>query len=99
WQPSARTKPKRSKFPSCRSWVKKPSAMAAETNPPLPDPGSLTRGRFTYFPVVPSRVEFGVEVREAILRDRPEVIALELPVTLEADWIRDAQRLSGIRRI
>jgi len=63
---------------------------------PLPDAGSLTRGRFTYFPVVPSRVEFAAEVRQAILRDRPEVIALELPVTLEQAWIRAVRRLPEI---
>ena len=31
--------------------------------PDRPDPGSLTRGRFTYFPVVPGRLEFAIEVR------------------------------------
>ena len=31
------------------------------------DPGSLKRGRFTYLPVVPGRMEFAVEVRRAIL--------------------------------
>ena len=55
--------------------------MSGELDLPLPDPGSLKRGRFTYFPVVPSRLEFAIEVRQAILRDRPAVIALELPVT------------------
>src|SRR5258707_476521 len=63
---------------------------------PLPDFGSLTRGRFTYFPVVSSRVEFAVEVRQTILRDRPDVIALELPVTLEPAWIRAVRRLPEI---
>lgn len=70
--------------------------MSAETNLPLPDPGSLTRGRFTYFPVVPNRLEFAIEVREAILRDRPQVIALELPVTLEPAWRKAVQRLPEI---
>jgi hypothetical protein len=57
------------------------------------DPGSLTRGNFTYFPVVPGRVEFAVEVRQAILRDRPEVVAVELPATLERQFLRAARRL------
>jgi hypothetical protein len=70
--------------------------MPEEISPPLPDPGSLTRGRFTYFPVVPGRVEFAVELREAILRDRPQVIALELPVTLEPAWLRAVERLPQI---
>jgi hypothetical protein len=70
--------------------------MPEETSLPLPDPGSLTRGRFRYFPVVPGRVEFAAEVRETILRERPEVIALELPATLETAWLRAVARLPEI---
>src|SRR3954447_25564057 len=86
--------------------------MPGETGPPPPDsggypggypggytgndPGSLVRGRFTYFPVAPSRVEFAVEVREAILRDRPEVIAVELPATLQGPWLPPVARLPEI---
>ena len=55
-----------------------------------------TRGRFTYFPVVPGRLEFAIEVRAAILRDRPEVVALELPVTLQPAWMRAVARLPEI---
>ena len=60
------------------------------------DLGSLTRGRFTYFPVVPGRLEFAIEVRQAILRDRPQVVALELPVTLQPAWTRAVARLPEI---
>jgi hypothetical protein len=67
--------------------------MAAPFDLPLPDAGSLTRGRFTYFPVVPGRLEFAIEVRQAILRDRPQVIALELPVSLQSAWLRGVARL------
>jgi hypothetical protein len=67
--------------------------MPGEIDLPLPDPGSLKRGRFTYFPVVPGRLEFAIEVRRAILRDRPRTIALELPVTLQAAWLRGVARL------
>jgi hypothetical protein len=67
--------------------------MSGETVPPNPDPGSLQRGRFTYFPVVPGRVEFAIEVRQALLAERPEVVALELPVTLEDAWTRAVRRL------
>jgi hypothetical protein len=67
--------------------------MSGETVPPIPDPGSLKRGRFTYFPVVPGRIEFAIEVRQALLRERPEVVALELPVTLEDAWIGAVRRL------
>jgi hypothetical protein len=74
--------------------------MSAEIDPPIPDPfgdaGSLTRGRFTYFPVVPGRLEFALEVREAILRLRPQVIAVELPVTLQPAWLRAVARLPEI---
>ena len=55
--------------------------MSGEIDLPLPDPGSLKRGRFNYFPVVPGRLEFAIEVRQAILRQRPQTIALELPAT------------------
>ncbi|MGO9230666.1 MAG: hypothetical protein ACLQKA_15860 [Bryobacteraceae bacterium] len=60
---------------------------------PIPEAGSLRRGRFTYFPVAPGRLEFAVEVRRAILRDRPQVVALELPVSLQQDWVRAVERL------
>ncbi|MEX2264912.1 MAG: hypothetical protein WD696_23360 [Bryobacteraceae bacterium] len=71
--------------------------MSEETGPSLPeqsfDPGSLRRGRFEYFPVVPGRLEFAVEVRRAILRERPPVVAVELPATLRAVWLRAVGRL------
>ena len=57
------------------------------------DPGSLQRGRFTYFPVVPGKLEFAIEVRRAILRDKPQVIALELPATLRDVYLRAVGRL------
>ena len=46
--------------------------MSGETGPslpdgfarePLPDFSSLERGRFTYLPVVPGKLEFAAEVR------------------------------------
>jgi hypothetical protein len=67
--------------------------MSAGTVPPLPDAGSLRRGRFTYFPVAPGRMEFALEVRQAILRERPQVVALELPATLQTAWMRAVERL------
>jgi hypothetical protein len=67
--------------------------MPGEIDLPLPDPGSLTRDRFTYFPVVPGRMEFAIEVRQAILRERPEVVAVELPATLQQAWMRAVSRL------
>jgi hypothetical protein len=73
--------------------------MSGETALPFPDPGSLKRGRFTYFPVVPGRLEFALEVRQAILRERPQVIALELPATLQSAWVRAAARLPAMTLI
>ncbi|HUK17995.1 MAG TPA: hypothetical protein VLW65_16335 [Bryobacteraceae bacterium] len=67
--------------------------MPEETNLPIPEAGSLERGRFTYFPVVPGRLEFAIEVRRAILAARPEVVALELPASLQAAWERGIGRL------
>ena len=66
--------------------------MSAEAEP-LPDPGSLKRGRFAYFPVIPGRLEFAIEVRQAILREKPQVVAVELPVTLRQVWVRAVERL------
>src|ERR1700694_5046200 len=75
--------------------------MSGETGPclpdpgglNLPDPGSLKRGRFTYSPVAPGRREFAIEARQAILRERPQVIAIELPITLQPAWTRAVARL------
>src|SRR5947209_7226884 len=73
--------------------------MPGETGLEALDSGSLQRGRFTYFPVVPGRLEFAIEVRQAILRDRPEVVAVELPVTLQQAWERGVKRLPQMSMI
>ena len=70
--------------------------MPEESVPSLPDFGSLDRGRFTYLPVVPGRLEFALEVRRAILRSRPQVVAVELPSTLRAPILRAIKRLPEI---
>ena len=49
----------------------------------LDDVASLSRGNFTYFPVIPGRLEFAIEVRRTILRERPAIVAVELPGSLE----------------
>ena len=54
---------------------------------------SLRRGNFSYFPVVPGKLEFAIEVRRAILEARPDVVALELPGTLEQAYLRAVKRL------
>ena len=57
------------------------------------DPGSLKRGRLHYLPVVPGRMEFAEEVRKTILTERPQVVAVELPATLESSFLRAVERL------
>jgi len=57
------------------------------------DPASLKRGNFTYFPVVPGRVEFSIELRRLILRERPEIVAVELPGSLEDAYLQALARL------
>jgi len=67
--------------------------MSEASDLPLPDFGSLKRGRFTYFPVAPGRLEFAQEVRRALLRDRPQCVALELPASLQKAWLQAIERL------
>ncbi len=67
--------------------------VASEIDELLRDPGSLRRGNFRYLPVAPGRMEFAIEVRRAILAERPRVVAVELPVTLEASYLRAVARL------
>jgi len=75
--------------------------MPGETAPSLPegqlpDFGSLRRGRFTYLPVVPGRLEFAAEVRRRILEQKPDVVAVELPATLENLYLEAVKRLPQI---
>jgi len=74
--------------------------MSSESEPSgdnLPiEAGSLRRGRVTYFPVAPGRLEFAVELRRALLRERPRIVAVELPVTLEQAYLRAVGRLPEI---
>ena len=48
--------------------------------------GTLRRGNLTYFPVVPGRMEFAARVRRFLLEERPRVVAVELPSSLEAQY-------------
>jgi len=60
------------------------------------DAGSLRRGRFTYFPVAQGRVEFSLEVRQAMLERKPPVVAVELPGGLEDAYRMAISRLPEI---
>lgn len=55
--------------------------------------GSLRRGNLRFLPVAAGRMEFAAEVRRAILEERPGVVAVEMPVTLEAGFLRAVARL------
>ncbi|MEQ1885301.1 MAG: hypothetical protein ABL967_09585 [Bryobacteraceae bacterium] len=55
--------------------------------------GSLTRGRFRYFPVVPGRLEFAIALRKTLLEQKPRVVAVELPQFLEKAYRRALARL------
>lgn len=55
--------------------------------------GSLARGRFRYFPVVPGRVEFAVALRRLLLAERPRIVAVELPGFLEPAYRKALRRL------
>jgi hypothetical protein len=57
------------------------------------DAGTLIRSRITYFPVVPGRLEFAWRIRRFLLAERPDVIAIELPTTLENAYSQAISRL------
>ena len=65
---------------------------------PLEDPGSLRRGNLAYFPVVPGRVEFSIALRRAILRERPRIVAVELPGSFEDAYLQALARLPEMRQ-
>ena len=54
--------------------------------------GALDRGRIRYFPVVPGRVEFTVELRRRMLATSP-IVAVELPGFLEDAYEKALARL------
>jgi hypothetical protein len=58
--------------------------------------GSLERGRFRYFPVVPGRLEFSVELRRVLGAERPRIVAVELPGFLADAYRRALARLPEI---
>ena len=60
------------------------------------NPGSLQRGRFRYFPVVPGRLEFAIELRRLLLTEKPPIVAVELPGFLEPTYRQALARLPEI---
>jgi len=57
---------------------------------------NLTRGHITYLPVAPGRMEFAMAVRRRILHERPDVVAVELPMSLERHYLAAVERLPEI---
>ncbi len=58
--------------------------------------GGLRRGHIHYFPVVPGKLEFALELRKLLLASRPRVVAVELPGFLERAYQRALARLPEI---
>src|SRR5206468_779499 len=71
-----------------RCWAKRRCGMA-----PGFDSSDFTRGRVTFFPVVPGRVEFAAEVRRFLLETKPSVVAVEIPGKLRSAYLRAINRL------
>lgn len=55
--------------------------------------GTITRGNIAYFPAVPGRIEFAARVRRYLLDQRPAVVAVELPTSLERQYGAALDRL------
>jgi len=49
-----------------------------------------------YLPVLPGRLEFAAAIRHRLLRTQPEVVAVELPMSLERVYIQAIERLPEI---
>ncbi len=55
--------------------------------------GGLDRGKVRYFPVVPGKLEFALELRKLLLAVKPGVVAVELPGFLAPSYQRALARL------
>jgi hypothetical protein len=64
--------------------------------PPGSDLPPLVSGEFTYLPVVPGRLECAIEVRRRLLAMRPEIVAVELPWSLETAYRKAIRRLPEV---
>jgi len=69
---------------------------APELGPSPWGAGSLDRGPFSYFPVVPGKLEFSIALRQRVLKEKPDVVAVELPVSLEAAYLQALDRLPAM---
>lgn len=55
--------------------------------------GTITRGNITYLPVIAGRIEFALRVRRYLLEQRPRVVAVELPSSLEREYQAAIRRM------
>ena len=55
--------------------------------------GVIQRGNLSYFAVVPGRIEFAWRIRKYLLEQRPRVVAVELPSSLEEKYAAALVRL------
>jgi len=55
--------------------------------------GGLNRGKVRYFPVVPGKLEFALELRKLLLAAKPAVVAVELPGFLAPSYRSALARL------
>ena len=53
----------------------------------------IRRGNLVYLPVVPGRLEWALHVRRKLLEQRPAVVAIELPSSLEKEYRGAIERL------
>lgn len=60
---------------------------------PTRDDSTIKRGALTYLPVVPGRIEFASFVRRFLLENRPKIVAVELPTSLEVSYRKALERL------
>jgi hypothetical protein len=51
---------------------------------------------FQFFPVLPGRLEFAAAIRHGLFRSQPEVVAVELPMSLEGVYMDAIARLPEI---
>ena len=57
--------------------------------------GGLDRGKVRYFPVVPGKLEFALELRRLLLASKPGVVAVELPGFLATMLSASAGAVAG----
>src|SRR5687767_6860206 len=57
------------------------------------DPARHTHAGIRFFPVLPGRLEFAAALRHEMLREQPQVVAVELPVSLGKTFVRAIARL------